>query len=93
MSDEYTGLLAGQAVDGPKCSRMPYWSEMTDKQKIEQLGDVIRMLAHEVKRLNSQANKLTVHTHDGHGTVVTPLLAYIEEQPYWLGNPLREEHR
>lgn len=65
---------------------------MTPEQKIDHLGDVIRMMAREIRRLSGNSEKLVYHLHGQDGRVVVPLSPGLEEAiPYWLTNPLRED--
>lgn len=88
MSDEYGESL----VNGLKgCSREPYWSEMTAAQKIAKLGDVVFMLAREVKQQAEIIMDLTQHAHGQKGEIVVPIHKQVCEVPYWLKNPLGDE--
>ena len=55
-----------------KCSREPYWEEMSDKDKVERMRYVVKTQKSIIERLSGEIEKLREHSHNASGEILIP---------------------
>jgi hypothetical protein len=79
-----------------KCSREPYWNEMSDGQKIDILKQCVFSLQKKVVELSRTEGDFIRHSHSNSGSAVVEIRgasSFILETPYCFRYLLSEDER
>ena len=83
MSDEIKGLR--DSIDGIKCSREKYFSELPKEGQIQRLRETLVDVSTALKELSVAVEDLRRHQHNQHGDVVVQIHPPNPEQGYIVG--------
>ena len=61
--------------------REKYWSELSSKEKIERLRDIVRCLKEEVRDIRIKVSQVSNHKHDENGeAVIIKRMGYLDHE-------------